>query len=106
MGTRPTPVPAGKNGRTPRARPDPFRAITEKAEEASSPVHDDLPGACSYAWQAVMRVNGQNAANLPTVQGIAVTVAVVDAQRQQVRRAGIGGIRQVVVGTPLFVEQM
>ncbi len=84
---------------------DPLRAITEKAEEVSQPIRADLRGACAYAWQAIMRTNGQSGIQLPAVTGIAVTVAVVDAHRQQIRRAGIDGIRQVVVGTPLFVEQ-
>ncbi|MFE9658912.1 DUF7019 family protein [Streptomyces sp. NPDC005955] len=84
---------------------DPLRAITEKAEGDSARVGADLGGASSYAWQAIMRTNGQNKIPLPTVRGIAVTVAVVEAQRQQIRRAGIPGIQRLVIGTPLHIEQ-
>jgi len=89
---------------------DPLGTVLRRANEPSlSPYDadtDEIDVSCSYAWQAVMRHNGQHKLALPIVTGLAVSVASVNAKPAQVRRTGIAGIRHLVIGTPLFVEQI
>lgn len=85
---------------------DPLGAIVDAAEEAPSVRHSGMEAKCSYAWQVILRHSDQHRITVPRIRGIAVTTACVAADRAQIRRAGVAGIERLVVGTPLFVEQI
>ena len=60
----------------------------------------------SYEWQLVARRAGGGKAILPSVTGYAVFAGMYPASKQHLRRAGAGHLTHIVVGSPIYVEQI
>jgi hypothetical protein len=82
-----------------------LEAIQTAAGSPSAP-GDSVEAASSYAWQAILRSNGQKDRQLPTVTGLAFCETFAHVNKAQIRRAGIAGIEHIVIGSPLFIEQV
>ena len=66
-------------------------------------------GSISYAWGAILRRSLAEAASLdslPRTRGAAVYAGSLDAVTSGIQRGYGGIIRRVVIGSPLFVEQI
>lgn len=63
-----------------------------------------LSARLSYAWQELMSESLEGA--LPRVSGLAIFARTVKAEKAQARQIGKGNIERIVVGTPIYVEQI
>jgi hypothetical protein len=60
----------------------------------------------SYAFQEIIRPYVESDATWPVVQGLAIFACTIEANRQQLRRVGRGYIRRIVVGSPIYIQQI
>ncbi len=78
-----------------------FLAAFEKDVSSGSP-----SASLSYAWQHIMGDALSSGGALPKVAGLAVFARSVAADKQEMKRVGRGRIRRLVIGTPLYVQQV
>jgi hypothetical protein len=62
-----------------------------------------LSSSLSYAWQTLMEEASEG--TLPKVTGLGLFARGVKADRAQVRRIGKDYITELVIGSPIFVQQ-
>lgn len=62
--------------------------------------------ALSYTWQLVYRRPGGPRAVLPTARGLAVFAGAYPAAKSQLRRGGVTTAVRLVVGSPIYLEQV
>ena len=87
---------------SPSAMPGVAAASFSNAVEA----HAEVTGAAlSYEWQLVVRQAGGAHAILPSVRGYAVFGGMYPASKRHLRRAGGGDLTNIVVGSPVYIEQ-
>lgn len=63
-----------------------------------------LSSSLSYAWQGLMSESLEG--SLPRVSGLAIFARTVRSEKSQVHRIGKDSIRRIVVGTPIYVQQV
>lgn len=78
-----------------------FLAAFEKDVSSGS-----LSSSLSYAWQDIMQDALSSGGALPKVAGLAVFARSLAADKQVMKRVGRGRIRRLVIGTPLYVQQV
>lgn len=78
-----------------------LKAAFEGASESQS-LSKDL----SFSWQALRRDAGVGSAVLRNVQGLAIFVGSYPANKAQIRRAGAINVTNIVVASPIYVEQV
>jgi hypothetical protein len=83
---------------------DPVGAVKAAFKKDHEPPNSPLSARLSYAWQALMSESLEGA--LPRVSGLAVFARTVKSERSQIRRIGKGNVRRIVVGSPIYVEQI
>jgi hypothetical protein len=74
--------------------------LSDSSEGARIP----LSASLSYAWRVLMSESSEG--SLPRVGGLAIFARTVKAEEAQVRGVGKGSIRRIVVGTPIYVQQV
>ncbi len=65
-----------------------------------------LSGRLSYAWQELIRAADEASGPLPKAGGIAFFARSVVADKSQMQRVGKAHLETLVIGTPLYVEQL
>src|SRR5262249_3031687 len=87
---------------------DPVSAIKAAFAEdgQTGGVGAGLSARLSYAWQELMRAGDEASGPLPNAGGIAFFARTVVTDKAQMQRAGKGHIETLVIGTPLYVEQL
>lgn len=78
-----------------------LRAVLDGAGDSQSLSRD-----LSFGWQALRRDAGTGNAILRNVQGFAIFAGSYPANKAQIRRAGTGNITNIVVASPIYVEQV
>jgi len=100
--------PPGGTGANISPSADPLGAVQAAfkrgSEEPSSPGMS-LSSRLGYVWEEVMRDSLQSGATLPKAEGIAIFASSIPLP-SGLQLAGCEGIRQMVVGTPLYVRQI
>lgn len=79
----------------------------EAIENAFRGVDDEqtLPRVLSFAWQSIWR-SQSDATALPQVWGLAVFAGRFPTIKAEVRRAGKRELTEMIVGSPVFVQQI
>lgn len=79
----------------------------EAIENAFRGVDDEstLPKVLSFAWQSIWRTQS-DATALPLVWGLAVFAGRFPANKAEMRRAGKRDITEMIVGSPVFIQQI
>lgn len=79
----------------------------EAIENAFRGVDDEstLPRVLSLAWQSIWRTQ-TGASALPQVWGLGVFAGRFPTNKAEMRRAGKRGLTELVVGSPVFIQQI
>src|SRR5262249_19085535 len=85
---------------------DPVGTFTRAFKETQKASEDPgIADSISYIWKTIVRDSFRSHADLPNVEGLAIYATSIRATRDWVAEARRPNVKQIIVGTPLFVRQ-